>query len=56
MAKTVVVLKEATFINGPLKGISGKVVAYDYLKDEVIIELDETTSITATSEMIEQDI
>lgn len=56
MAKTVIVFAEATIIDGPLKGISGKVVGYDYVENEVDIEIDEFTTVTTTSEMIKQNM
>lgn len=56
MAKTVAILRDATIIKGNLKGVTGKVVSYDYPKDEVVIELDGITLVTVKSVMIEQDI
>lgn len=56
MAKAVVVLRDATIISGNLKGVTGRVVAYDFLANKVTIKLDGITTVTVESEMIEQDI
>lgn len=41
--------------DGTLKGFKGKVVAFDSIEDEAIIQLDEDTHITVSSEMIDQE-
>lgn len=52
--KTVTINKLAEIINGKLKGISGKVVGFDSIDNEVHIKLDDHTSVITVAENIKQ--
>lgn len=56
MAKEVIVNRTATIKNGLLKGWMGKIVAYDWLENKVVIKLDDFVNIETKSENIEQDM
>lgn len=43
-----------TIVNGPLKGIKGRVVSFDYMLNKVEIVLNENTYVTTVHENIEQ--
>lgn len=51
----VFVNKECTIINGSLQGVSGVVVAFDYLENEVIVKIDQGVSVITCHENIQQE-
>lgn len=46
--------REGTINKGKLKGYTGKVVAFDSEVDKATIQLDESTFVNVSSEMIDQ--
>lgn len=44
-----------TFVKGSLRGKVGRVTAFDYLMNEVTVELDDTTKVITVHENIEQE-
>lgn len=53
--KPLIVGKEGKITFGALKGTRGKVVGFDSMEDEAMIELDEHTTVVVSSELINQD-
>lgn len=47
--------REGKINRGVLKGITGKVVAFDTQEDEALIQLDQETFVNVSSEMIDQE-
>lgn len=54
--KNVIVNRSAGIVNGTLKGLTGLVVGFDCVLDEVEINLDEFGSVITSSDNIIQDI
>lgn len=52
--KTLNVNAECEIIDGILKGQKGVIVAYDYLANEVIVQVDNVTQVIVTSERVTQ--
>jgi ribosomal protein L24 len=54
--KPLLVNKDGKIISGKLKGLTGKVIAFDSEEDEAILKFDEGTFVHISSERIQQNI
>lgn len=51
----VIVNKECTIIGGAFQGFSGKVISFNYLENEVFVEIDKEMKIVTCHENIQQE-
>jgi preprotein translocase subunit YajC len=54
--KSLLVNEEGKIISGKLRGLTGKVIAFDSEEDEAILKFDDGTFVHISSERIKQNI
>lgn len=55
MKKTLTINKQAELCEGRLAGTKGRIVGYDSVENEVMLEIDPNIYITCPSEYVEQE-